>query len=186
MSFRRFPLTLAYLFQADLATILLLYSISFPLFFLSTYALLTHWLKNDLLGWTLIAYLSLMTLDSFYYIQSEYYQAIPCILLVIGYLLKFPKLNRWQDWLFLLVLLALIVNYYRLAFLIFLFFWAYLGIRFQVFRHWRYLLLAVATIIICYLLKTCSSNLLMKLIRWVCFTRRLSYLFPKLLGNPFQ
>ncbi|MCB0642180.1 MAG: hypothetical protein KDC44_11095 [Phaeodactylibacter sp.] len=128
--------------SADLPVVLALYSLGFPLFFVAIYALLVHWLKNDLLGWTLIAYLCLMTVDSFYYIQSEFYQAVPCILLAVAYLLKHPRLDRWQDWVFLMLLLALIVNYYSLAFLIFLFFWAYGWLRWKGFRHWRYGLLA--------------------------------------------
>jgi len=137
--------------QAPLSVILSLYSLSYPLLFVGIYCWLVFRWREDLLGWALIAYSCLLTLDSFYYIQSEYYQAVAFSLLLFGYIRRHVALLNWKNWLVIFLFLALIVNYYRLSFVVVLFLWGFLGLWEKDLRHWRFALIPVVTLVLVWL-----------------------------------
>lgn len=136
---------------APLSVLLPLYSLSYPLLFAGVYAWLVFRWRCDLLGWTLILYTCLLTLDSFYYIQSEYYQAVAFSLLLFGYIRRHPALRNWQNWLVILLLLALVVNYYRLSLVVVLFLWGFFGLWEKDLRHWRFALMSILTLVLVWL-----------------------------------
>jgi hypothetical protein len=108
-----------------LKVVLMAYSFNYVLFFAVGYHLLVRWLKNDYLGWILIFFLTLLSLDSFYYIQSGLYQGVTVILLVFGMILKHPNMDKRWMYITLPLLLLLLANYHKSMLVLFPFFWVF-------------------------------------------------------------
>ena len=70
------------------------FSISYILFFLLIYYLLVHYLKNIELGWVLIFLFTLISLDTYYHIQSEFYLELSFLLLAFGVMLFDPTMKN--------------------------------------------------------------------------------------------
>lgn len=105
--------------------IMILYSASYLLFFGMIYHLLVSWLKNDFLGWVLIFLFTLLSLDTFYHIQSEFYLGLALLLLVFGIVLKYKDLK--QGWIFpvLGLLIITIVFSHKMTLIPFVFLWLF-------------------------------------------------------------
>ncbi len=131
---------LAVKLQSPLSGVMLLYSLSYGLFFLSVFWMVFQRWKNEALGWTLIFYLALLGLDTFYHIQSEYYLGIALLVLVFALVLRHPDLP-WRVFPLLGLLLVTIAFAHKLTFVFFLFLWGYFGLQFSTLRHRRYLVL---------------------------------------------
>ncbi len=129
-------------FKLPLKVILALYSINFILLFAFIYHLLVGWLKNDRLGWALIFFFTLITLDTFYFLPPELYQGNALNLLLFGIVLKFPDL-RWPAWVLpaVAVLAVLIVFSHKLTSFSFLFLWLFFWLHEKQLRNWFYLAL---------------------------------------------
>lgn len=128
----------AFLLGASIKWIMILYSASYVLFFGAIYHLIVKWLRNDYLGWALIFLFTLLTLDSFYFIQSEYYLALALLLLTFGIVNRFPNLNRrWIFPLFLPLLLTIVFSH-KLTIIPFTFLWIFFWLHHKQLRHKRY------------------------------------------------
>ena len=69
---------------------LLSYSVGFIILYGSIYHLIVRYLKNDLLGWAMIFFFSLLNFESFYYPVAEFKLGITFVLLFFAILLKYP------------------------------------------------------------------------------------------------
>ncbi|MCB0522296.1 MAG: hypothetical protein H6577_11115 [Lewinellaceae bacterium] len=117
------------------------FSVAYLLFYLLVYHLLVRYLNNDLLGWVLLFLFTLISLDTFYHMQSEFYLGLSLLLLVFGIVLRFPELGQKWIWAALLPLLVTVGFSHKLSLVFFLFLWLFLGISNKVLWHRRYLLL---------------------------------------------
>ncbi len=101
------------------------FSASYILFYALVYHLLVRWLKNDYLGWVLIFLFTLISLDTFYHIQSEFYLGLSLLLLTFGLVWRYPAMR--EKWLFpvLLPLLVTVGFSHKLFLIYFLFFWIF-------------------------------------------------------------
>jgi len=97
------------------------YSINFILLFGFIYHAIVSWCKNDLLGWVLIFFFTLITLDSFYFLPPELYQGAAFMLLWFAILLHDPLMKRRWTFLILLLLIIPILSDSRLTPMYFLF-----------------------------------------------------------------
>ncbi len=109
----------------SLKGIMMLYSASYILFFGIIYHLIVRWLKNDLLGWVLIFLFTLLSLDTFYHIQSEFYLGLALLLLTFAIVLKYPAFK--EKWLYpvLMILMITIVFSHKMTLVPFVFLWLF-------------------------------------------------------------
>ena len=127
--------------QLPLQWILIAYSVSYPLLFGLLYWLIVDRLGNERLGWVLVLLFTLLSFDTFYHIQSEFYQGLAFLLLLFALIWKYPRLERAWLWAAAVVLIALIANSHKLTVVFFTFLWIYFLLIEPAFRHWRYYLL---------------------------------------------
>jgi len=114
-------------FGCSLKTILLLYSLSFYLFYLSTFLILGLVLKQKSLALLLVVYLTLFVSDGYYWPNNEVHQGIAWMLLFIG-LSRYRfqrKHNAVLGYIFSIVLLVLAISCHLLVALPLLFLWYY-------------------------------------------------------------
>ncbi len=134
---------LAIKLEWPLRTILLLYSISFPLVFLLFYWIVVRVLHNDYLGLSLVFLFTLITVDGFYWATSELQQGLAFLLVTFAFIRKNPALNQWWHWAILVPAFIAIVFYHPLVFIPFYFLWGYYWLSDKSTRHLPYILLAV-------------------------------------------
>ncbi|MFQ5448863.1 MAG: hypothetical protein ACE5FF_18210, partial [Saprospiraceae bacterium] len=137
--------------SAPLWLLAMSFSVSYILFYALVYHLLVRYLKNDYLGWALIFLFTLISLDTFYHIQSEFYLGLSLLLLTFGLVWRYPAMR--EKWLFpvLLLLLVTVGFSHKLSLIYFLFFWISFGLNNRALRHRRYvafllLMLAIAAV----------------------------------------
>ena len=87
-----FPLVGTYL-GLPLSSILLLYSISFTIFYLST-ALYLHWIKQYSLSILLAFYYTLACTTAYYWTNNEVHQAVAWLMILLGSTLNNEAINR--------------------------------------------------------------------------------------------
>ena len=121
-----------------LKVVLLFYSLSFTLLFLIFYWIIVRVLRNDYMGWVLVFLFTLMVYDAFYWATSEYQQGLAFLLVVFAFVLRYPKLDSWQQWVLLVPFTVALAYYHPLVFIIFLFLWVFFLLRNSDLRHWRY------------------------------------------------
>lgn len=124
-----------------LKLVLLSYSLSFTLLFLVFYWIIVRVLKNDYMGWVLVFLFTLIVYDAFYWATSEYQQGLAFLLVVFAFILKYPKLDRLQQWGLLVPCTVALAYYHPLVFIIFMFLWVFFLLRNSDLRHWRYWML---------------------------------------------
>ena len=124
---------------APLSALAMSFSAAYILFYLLVYHLLVKYLKNDLLGWVLIFLFTLISFDTFYHIQSEFYLGLSLLLLTFGIALHAPALRRGWVWAAMLPLMVTLGFSHKLSLIFFLFLWLFFGLTFKELRHWRYL-----------------------------------------------
>ncbi|TAK40313.1 MAG: hypothetical protein EPO28_10330 [Saprospiraceae bacterium] len=137
--------------SAPLWLLAMSFSAAYILFYAAVYHLLVRQLKNDYLGWALIFLFTLISLDTFYHIQSEFYLGLSLLLLVFGLVWRYPAMR--EKWMFplLLPLLVTVGFSHKLSLIYFLFFWIFSGLKNGALRHKRYaafllLMLAIAAV----------------------------------------
>lgn len=146
------PLVGVYL-GCSLKTILLLYSLSFYLFYLSAFLILGLLLKQKSLALLLVVYLTLFISDGYYWPNNEVHQGIAWMLLFIG-------LNRYRfqrkhnavlGYIFSIVLLFLAISCHLLVALPLLFLWYYVhresGLK-DLMRNGRFVLTTVIILLL--------------------------------------
>ncbi|HET8573566.1 MAG TPA: hypothetical protein VFL76_06815 [Edaphocola sp.] len=114
-------------FGWSLRTILLLYSASFYLFYLSTVLILGLVLKQKPLSLLLVVYLTLFVSDGYYWPNNEVHQGIAWMLLFIGmnrYQFR-HKISSFSGYLLSVVFLVLAISCHLLVALPILFLWYY-------------------------------------------------------------
>lgn len=121
-----------------LKVVLLFYSISFPLLFLLFYWIIVRVLKNEFMGWVLVFLFTLMVYDAFYWATSEYQQGLAFLLVVFAFVLKYPMLDDWRQWVLLVPFTIALAYYHPLVFIVFLYLWVFFLLRNSDLRHWRY------------------------------------------------
>lgn len=130
--------------KAPLWILALSFSMSYILFFLLIYHLLVRYLNNVSLGWVLLFLFTLISLDSFYHMQSEFYIGLSLLILSFGLVLNKPELKNNKQLAALLFLLICIGFSHKLSLIFFLFFWSFFWLNKKALRHRRYyMLLAV-------------------------------------------
>jgi hypothetical protein len=110
-----------------LATISLLYSLSFPLVFLLFWWLAVRGFRQPTMGLALALLYTGMAYDGFYWCTSELQQGLGFLLVFWAFVLRYPLLDKVWHWLFILPALLALVFYHPLVFIPFLFIWIYLG-----------------------------------------------------------
>lgn len=115
--------------NAPLWMLAIVFSASYILFFSLVYHVLVHHLKNWQLGWVLIFLFTLISLDTFYHMQSEFYLGLALLILCFGLVLHRPKME--QHWLLpvLGLMLITVVFSHKLSIIFFVFFWTYFFIE---------------------------------------------------------
>lgn len=127
--------------DAPLGLLGMSFSGSYILFYLLIYHLLVKYLKNDQLGWVLILLFTLLSYDTFYHIQSEFYLGLSLLLLTFGLVLFEPALKKGKTWLFILPLLVSVGFSHKLSLVFFVFLWLFFGLTYTALHHKRYLIL---------------------------------------------
>lgn len=122
------------------------FSASYILFFATIYHLLVKYLKNEFLGWALIFLFTLISLDTFYHMQSEFYLGLAFLLLAFGIVLHSPEI-KWK-WIILIPILITVGFSHKLSLLIFLFLWCFFWLRNKEIRNRDYIILLVVFIVI--------------------------------------
>ena len=139
---------LAFHLKAPLWSILLCYSISFPLLFLFFYWLIVRVLGNLHLGWALVFLFTLIVYDGFYWPSSEQQQGLAFLLVFFAFVLRFPDLRQWWQMLLAVVGVTTIVFYHPLVFIPFIFLWGYFGGLKKELWHGRYLVLILSLVFV--------------------------------------
>ncbi|RMF24578.1 MAG: hypothetical protein D6765_11575, partial [Bacteroidetes bacterium] len=168
----------AVVLHAPLKGVMLLYSLSYGLFFLGVFWLVFHRWRNEALGWTLIFYLTLLGLDTFYHIQSEYYLGIALLILVYALVLRHPGLPGRVFAVGGLLLLT-VAFAHKLTFIFFLFLWGYFGLLYPSLRHRRYLVLLLLMVAIVALKSAYFTNWY-EVMKQEDFNRHLAAYWPHL------
>jgi hypothetical protein len=126
----------------------LAFSTSYILFFLLIYHLLVQYLKNIELGWVLIFLFTLISLDTFYHIQSEFYLGLALLLLSFGIILYDPFVEKKWQLPIQIILFTTIAFSHKLTLIFFLFLWLFFLITKKELRHRKYILLLFIFLII--------------------------------------
>jgi hypothetical protein len=126
---------------APLGVLAACFSISYIILYAFVYHLLAKRLQNERLGWALIFLFTLISYDTFYHIQSEFYIGLALLLLAFGVVLKNPAMTGWKTWITLSVLLVSVGFSHKLSLIFFMFLWLFFGKTNPAVRHWRYLVL---------------------------------------------
>ncbi len=134
--------------EAPLWVLGMAFSASYILFFLLVYHLLVRYLRNEFLGWTLIFLFTLISFDTFYHIQSEFYLGLALLLLSFGMVLRFPGLKEIWILPVLLPLLLAIGFSHKLSLVFFLFLWVFFWLSKKELRHSRYVIFLAAFLVI--------------------------------------
>lgn len=145
------PQILPYIFMKTglpLSAIAVSFSVSYILFFAFIYYLLVQHLKNDFLGWVLILLFTLISYDSFYHMQSEFYLGLSLLILSFGIVLHFPALNQKKTWLILSLLLITVGFSHKLSLIFFLYLWIFFWLSQKQLRHIRYIFYLVFFILV--------------------------------------
>lgn len=121
-----------------LQIVLLCYSLSFTLLFLLFYWIIVRGLKNEYLGWVLVFLFTLMVYDAFYWATSEYQQGLAFLLVVFAFVMRYPRLDHWRQWVLLVPFAIALAYYHPLVFIIFIFLWGFFFLQNDQLRHWRY------------------------------------------------
>lgn len=168
---------------APLRVLALSFSASYILFYLLVYHLLVRYLKNDLLGWTLIFLFTLISFDTFYHIQSEFYLGLSLLLLSFGLVLKWPEMKEVRHLSILLALLVAVGFSHKLSLIFFVFLWLFFGLTFNALRHWRYVVLLGAFLAVAAFKSAFFTNWY-EAAKQGEFQSNLEHFFPNLLDIP--
>lgn len=139
---------LAIKLKLSLKTVLILYSISYPLLFLIIYHIIVKYLKNEYMGMVLVFTFTLIVYDSFYFIQSEFYQGLAVLILYFSIIYRYPKLTEWWVMALVLILIVPLAFYHPLMMPSFFIVWTFFFLRDAIFRHWKYGLLLVLMFVV--------------------------------------
>ncbi len=120
-----FPLIGSYL-GLSLKTILLFYSISFYLFYLSAALIIGSYFKQKWLSILLALYLTLFVSDVYYWPNNEVHQGITWMFLFLGFYLYKGKKKTIFNFIIAILLAVLAVSSHLLVAIPFLFLWIYL------------------------------------------------------------
>ena len=131
----------------SLKVVMIAYSLNFILFFALIYHLITTWCKNDFLAWTQIAFFTLLTTDSFYFLTPEFYQGMSLLLLWFAMILRFDFRQQWLFPVLLILLIPIIFDHLLLS-AFFAFLWCFFYLHDTKLRRLEYWLLAIGMIII--------------------------------------
>jgi hypothetical protein len=157
------------------------FSAAYCLFYLGVYHLLVHWLKNDALGWVLIFLFTLISFDTFYHIQSEFYLGLTLLLLTFGIVLRNRDLHK--NWWMLIPLMITVGFSHKLSIVFFLYLWLFFGWKYPELRHWRYLILLGIFILIS-IVKSVGYTNWYEAAKQAIFRENLLHYFPNFLSLP--
>ena len=131
----------------SLKLVMIAYSLNFILFFALIYHFIVAWCKNDFLGWTQIAFFTLFTTDSFYFLTPEFYQGMSLLLLWFAMVLRFDFQRKWLFPALVLLLIPIIFDHLLLS-VFFVFLWCFFYLHESKLRRLEYWLFAIVLIII--------------------------------------
>ncbi len=114
------------------------FSAAYLLFYFAIWHVLVRHLRQDALGWALIALATLMTFDGFYHIQSEFNLGLALLLLAFGVVLRNARIDAAWQWAALLPLAATIGFSHKLSIIFTVFLWVFFFLKDKEIRHWRY------------------------------------------------
>jgi hypothetical protein len=114
------------------------FSAAYLLFYFAIWHVLVRHLRQDALGWALIALATLMTFDGFYHIQSEFNLGLALLLLAFGVVLRNTRLDADWQWAALLPLAATIGFSHKLSIIFTVFLWVFFFAKNRELRHLRY------------------------------------------------
>lgn len=129
----------------SLKIVMIAYSLNFILFFALIYHFITGWCKNDFLAWTQIAFFTLLTTDSFYFLTPEFYQGMSLLLLWFAMILRFDFHQKWLFPALLLLLIPIIFDHLLLS-AFFVFMWCFFYLHEPKLRKLEYWLLAAGMV----------------------------------------
>lgn len=114
------------------------FSAAYLLFYFAIWHLLVRRLRCAALGWSLLALATLMTLDGFYHIQSEFNLGLALLLLAFGVVLRNVRLDAAWQWAGLLPLAATVGFSHKLSIVFMAYLWLFFWLKTGGLRHWRY------------------------------------------------
>jgi len=168
---------------ASLKIILLLNSIAHLLFFALIYHLMVRNFKNDFFGWALTFLFTLLALDSFYHIQSEFYHGLGLLLLLFAIVTRHPRLEaKWSIPVAVLLMIT-IAFAHKLTSVFFLFLWLFFFFHDPVYRNKRYLLLLGLMLVIVFIKAQFFTNWY-EAIKQADFQRNWTAYFPNFQKMP--
>ncbi len=121
-----------------LKAVLMVYSLSFVIYPFLLYWVLVRWVKNERMGLVLVLFFTLLTAHTFYWIQSELLQGCALIIFFYGLLSQWLPLKTWQLAI-LFPLVVVIIFFHPLAFIPFLFLWAFFALENDYWKQLPYL-----------------------------------------------
>lgn len=116
----------------SLQTLAILYSVSFPVLYLSIFLIVVRVLHQPRLGLLLLAYNTVMVTDTFYWIQSELSQGVAFLILYVALIFHQDQNPEKQSHIFWSslhpLLLLMLVFFHPLMLFVFCFLWIYFWI----------------------------------------------------------
>jgi hypothetical protein len=125
-----------------------LYSVGIHGLFLLFFGLTTYALRRSDLGLGIALLYTLMVFDGFYWVTSELQQGLGLAFVQFAFWLRYPRLDRWWQWLVQIPLVVLLGFYHPLIFLVYLFGAVYLAWSRPELRHLRFAVAALLMVLV--------------------------------------
>ncbi len=125
-----------------LKAVLFGYSLNVWLLYFGLWLLLHRVLRHERLAWVWLLFLTLISLDSFYFIPPELFQGIGWMLLLWAWVARRPDMAGWRFWLVALVLAATFTFAHSLVPLVFFYCFGWFWLDRRGWRHRRMVALA--------------------------------------------
>ncbi len=125
-----------------------LYSVGIHGLFLLFFLVTTYGLRRSDLGLGIALLYTLMVFDGFYWITSELQQGLGLAFVQFAFWLRYPRLDRWWQWLVQVPLVVLLGFYHPLIFLVYLFGAVYLTWTRPELRHRRFAAAALLMVLV--------------------------------------
>lgn len=134
------------------------YSVSIHLLFFIFFLLSTYGLRRSDIGLGIALLYTIMVFDGFYWVTSELQQGLGLAFVQYAFWLRFPKLDRWWQWVIQIPLVFLLGFYHPLIFIVYFFGAAYLAWSRPELRHYRFVIAALLMIGVLFVKSRYFSN----------------------------
>lgn len=129
-----------------LKAVLFGYSLNVWLLWFGIWLLLHYGLRHERLAWVWLLFLTLISLDSFYFIPPELFQGVGWMLLLWAWVARHPHMAGWRFWLVALLLTATFTFAHSLVPLVFFYCFGWFWLDRPDWRHRRMVALAALVV----------------------------------------